>query len=105
MAKIVYVITTLTINNTTDDVIGVFDDKNKAIACIIETVEENCNLMSDIEEWYCDENEIDLEDVDGMAYDTVDILNWLKQKLEKDIYYLDQYFFEVCAYWLNNEEP
>lgn len=97
MAKMVYVV----IDDYRGDVVSaVFDDKSKLIKYLINTVKDAYGVI----EWYCEENEIDIDDYDYFK-DGDKLIEYLTDHLNKDIHFLDEFYVNVVTYWLNDEEP
>ena len=97
MAKMVYVV----IDDYRGDVVSaVFDDKSKLIKYLINTVKDAYGVI----EWYCEENEIDIDDYDDFK-DGDKLIEYLTDHLNKDIHFLDEFYVNVVTYWLNDEEP
>ena len=82
------------------DLLGAFDDRDKAIDGIIQfcTANSSMSMCEQLWDMYIEENEIDEDEADFR-----DVMDWLKRKLKKDLYFLENNNFEfwVEACWLN----
>lgn len=98
MAKMVYVVIDELVNM--NEVAAVFDDKNKLIKYLINLVRDEYGVI----EWYCEEYEININDYDDIK-DADKVVEYLTDKLNKDIHFLDEFYVNIVTYWLNEEEP
>lgn len=111
--KIVYVVSDAWTKN--NDILGVFDDKNKIINFLIDRecyIDGASGTMFEFiidDFWnYADKNNLIVpENYDETQewietaenFDT--FLTFLKEKLEKNLYYVDDYDYNICSFYLN----
>ena len=111
--KIVYVITDAWTKK--NDVLGVFDNKDKIIDYLINNegyIDGTTELIFDfiIEDFldYAEENNLTVPEEYEEAQEWIEdsenldtFLTFFRKKLEEDLYYVDNYNIEICSFYLN----
>lgn len=111
--KIVYVISDAW--NKWDNILGVFDDKDKIINYLIDRegyIDNATGLIFDfvIEDFldYAEENGLTVPEGYEEAQEWIEdsenfniFLTFFRKKLEEDLYYIDDYNVEICSFYLN----
>ena len=93
--------------------VAVFSDRNKLIDFLIaneaykdcgeiyDAVLDDFVLYAEKQGIYKEENDGTFDEWIENSYD--EFLKFVRMNLERDIYYLDEYEYNICSFYLNNE--
>jgi hypothetical protein len=93
------------------ETVAVFSDRNKLIDFLIENeayndggknydaILDDFAIYAEQNEMYTKENDGTFDEWIGNNYD--EFLKFVRMKCERDIYYLDEYEYNICSFYLN----
>ena len=110
MATLVWVVTE---NFGDKNNVAVFSDRNELIDFLItnEAYKDFCEIYDAVLDdfaLYAEKQGIYKEEKDGTFDEWIEntydeFLKFVRMRLERDIYYLDEYTYNICSFYLNNE--